>query len=79
MSYFIFQTLLRHVQDLHVTDEQLYQSILDMPFDGLVNVYTAFNKVRDVCLDCPDVPDLAFIVSDFANLCAVEITDRLNR
>jgi hypothetical protein len=79
MSYFIFQTLLRHVQDLHVTDEQLYQSILDMPFDGLVNVYNAFNKVLDVCLECPDVPDLAFIVSDFANLCAVEITDRLNR
>lgn len=79
MSYFIFQTLLRHVQDLHVTDEQLYQSILDMPFDGLVNVYNAFNKVLDVCLECPDVPELAFIVSDFANLCAVEITDRLNR
>ena len=79
MSYFIFQTLLRHVQDLHVTDEQLYQSILDMPFDGLVNVYNAFNKVLDVCLECPDGPDLAFIVSDFANLCAVEITDRLNR
>jgi hypothetical protein len=79
MSYFIFQTLLRHVQDLHVTDEQLYQSILDIPFDGLVNVYNAFNKVLDVCLECPDIPELAFIVSDFANLCAVEITDRLNR
>lgn len=78
MSYFIFQTLLRHVQDLHVTDEQLYQSILDIPFDGLVNVYNAFNKVLDVCLECPDIPELAFIVSDFANLCAVEITDRLN-
>lgn len=79
MSYFIFQTLLRRVQDLHVTDERLYQSILDMPFDGLVNVYNAFNKVLDACLECPDVPELAFIVSDFANLCAVEITDRLNR
>lgn len=79
MSYFIFQTLLRHVQDLHVTDEQLYQSILDMPFDVLVNAYNAFNKVLDACLECPDVPELAFIVSDFANLCAVEITDRLNR
>ncbi len=79
MSYFIFQTLLRHVQDLHITDERLYQSILEMPFDGLVNAYNAFNKVLDVCLECPDVPELAFIVFDFVNLCAVEITDRLNR
>ena len=79
MTYFTFQTLLRHVQDLHVSDERLYQSILDMPFDGLVNVYNALNKVVDVCLGCPDIPDLVFVISDFANLCAVEITDRLNR
>ena len=78
MTYFTFQTLLRHVQDLHVCDERLYQSILDMPFDGLVNVYNALNKVVDACLDCPDIPDLVFVVSDIANLCAVEITDRLN-
>ncbi len=79
MTYFTFQMLLRHIQDLHVTDEVLYQSILDMPFDGLVNVYNALNKVVDVCLECPDIPELAFVVSDFANLCAVEITDRLSR
>lgn len=79
MTYFTFQTLLRHVQDLYISDERLYQSILDMPFDGLVNAYDALNKVVDVCLECPDIPDLAFVVSDFANLCAAEITDRLNK
>lgn len=79
MTYFTFNTLLRHVQGLHVTDELLYQSILDMSFDSLVNVYNALNKVVDVCLECSDIPELAFVVSDFANLCAVEITDRLNR
>lgn len=79
MNYFTFQTLLCHVEDLHISYERLYQSILDMPFDGLVNVYNALNKLVDVCLDCSDIPYLAFVVSDFANLCAVEITDRLNR
>ena len=79
MSYFTFQTLLRHVQDLHISDERLYQSILDMPFDDLVNVYAALNKVVNVCLECPDIPELAFVVSDFSNLCAAEITDRLNK
>lgn len=78
MTYFTFQMLLRHVQDLHICDKGLYQSILDMPFDRLVNVYNALNKVIDVCLECPDIPYLAFVFSDFANLCAVEITDRLN-
>lgn len=79
MSYFIFQTLLHNIHKLHTSDEQLYHSILNMPFDGLVNAYNAFNKVLDVCLECPDIPELAFIVSDFANLCAAEITDRLNK
>ena len=44
MSYFIFQTLLRDVQDLHITDERLYQSILEMPFDGLVIAYNALTR-----------------------------------
>lgn len=78
MSYFTFQTLLRCIDKLHISDEGLYQSLISMPFDGLVNVYNALNNVVDVCLECPDVPELAFIVSDFANMCAVEITDRLN-
>lgn len=79
MTYFTFQTLLRHIQGLHTNDEGLYHSILDMPFDGLVNAYNALNKVVDACLDCPDIPELAFLVFDFANLCAVEIMDRLNK
>ena len=79
MTYFTFQTLLHNVHELHTSDEGLYQSILDMPFDGLVNAYDALNKVIEVCLECPDIPELAFVVSDFANLCAAEITDRLNK
>ena len=78
MTYFTFQTLLRCVDRLHISDEELYRSITRMPFDGLVNVYNALNNVVDACLDIPDIPELAFVVSDFANLCAVEITDRLN-
>lgn len=78
MSYFIFETLLCHIRNLRVTDEQLYQSFLDIPFDGLVNLYNSFNNVLNVCLECPDIPEFAFLVSDFVNLCAVEITNRLN-
>ncbi len=79
MSYFIFQTLLRCIDRLHIDDEPLYLSITGMPFDILVDTYNAFNHVLEICLKCPDIPELAFIVSDFANLCAVEIADRLNR
>ena len=79
MTYFTLQTLLHNVHQLHTSDEGLYQAILNMPFDGLVNAYNALNKVVDACLECPDIPELAFVVSDFANLCAAEITDRLNK
>lgn len=79
MTYFCFQNLLRFVDKLHVSDERLYQSMTEMPFDGLVNIYNALNKVVDACLECPNVPELAFIVSDLTCLCAVEITDRLNQ
>lgn len=60
-----------------IKHEQLRQSITEMPFGELVSVYDALTKVVDVCLNCADIPETTYIVSDLANAYAVEITDRL--
>ena len=57
--------------------ERLRQSITEMPFGELVSVYEALTKVVDICLDCANIPETTYIVSDLANAYAVEITNRL--
>lgn len=60
-----------------VNHERLRQSITETPLGELVSVYEALTKAVDVCLDCADIPETTYIVSDLANAYAVEITDRL--
>ena len=60
-----------------IDHERLRQSITETPFDELVSVYEALTKVVDICLDCANIPETTYIVSDLANAYAVEITNRL--
>lgn len=60
-----------------IDHERLRQSITETPFGELVSVYEALENVVDVCLDCANIPETAYIVSDLANAYAVEISHRL--
>lgn len=63
---------------VHVINlSRLEQSITETPFDELVTVYGALTKAVDVFLNCADIPEVTYIVSDLANAYAVEITNRL--
>lgn len=76
MRFYDVDTLFHYVPGC-IDSESVADSIKDVSFDELVELYEALRSTVDVCLSCGNLPIFMDVIASFQYICGIEIVTRL--
>lgn len=60
----------------YVDLEQFINSLAQTKFDELIKIYKSLSQTVKVCLECDNIPQVVYTLSEFQYVYALEIVER---